>query len=75
MDLRLHTLVWTVVVAVTCLFSFVLMIRQPPGSTLFPYTTLFRSQVLTAEMRLAIDAGAFSEFKTRFHADRALGVL
>ena len=32
-------------------------------------------QVLTAEMRLAIDAGAFSEFKTRFHADRALGVL
>src|ERR1039458_10655406 len=26
------------------LFSFFLMIRRPPRSTLFPYTTLFRSQ-------------------------------
>src|SRR5438552_19185667 len=26
------------------LFFFFLMIRQPPRSTLFPYTTLFRSQ-------------------------------
>src|ERR1039457_5673422 len=26
-----------------CLFSFFLMIRRPPRSTLFPYTTLFRS--------------------------------
>src|SRR5260370_15082167 len=25
------------------------MIRRPPRSTLFPYTTLFRSQFLTAE--------------------------
>src|SRR5581483_12307011 len=25
-------------------FFFFLMIRRPPGSTLFPYTTLFRSQ-------------------------------
>ena len=32
------------------LFFFFLMIRRPPRSTLFPYTTLFRSlgQVLTA---------------------------
>src|SRR4051794_41260360 len=30
------------------------MIRRPPRSTLFPYTTLFRSQV---EMRGAADAG------------------
>src|SRR5207244_12548775 len=29
----------------SCLFFF-LMIRRPPRSTLFPYTTLFRSQVL-----------------------------
>src|SRR5437868_7633654 len=32
----------------TCLnlfFSFFLMIRRPPRSTLFPYTTLFRSAV------------------------------
>src|SRR3712207_9061812 len=31
----------------TILFFF-LMIRRPPRSTLFPYTTLFRSQVGTA---------------------------
>src|SRR5688572_32329147 len=29
-----------------CLFIFFLMIRRPPRSTLFPYTTLFRSPVL-----------------------------
>src|SRR5882762_4698881 len=28
----------------TCLFFFFLMIRRPPRSTLFPYTTLFRSR-------------------------------
>src|ERR1022692_27928 len=27
----------------TCLWFFFLMIRRPPGSTLFPFTTLFRS--------------------------------
>src|SRR3712207_7759217 len=29
-------------------FFFFLMIRRPPRSTLFPYTTLFRSQLLVA---------------------------
>src|SRR3712207_7966674 len=29
---------------------FFLMIRRPPRSTLFPYTTLFRSQPLTLEV-------------------------
>src|SRR2546429_1236435 len=29
-----------------CLFFFFLMIRRPPRSTLFPYTTLFRSRVV-----------------------------
>ena len=29
------------------LFFFFLMIRRPPGSTLFPYTTLFRSVIPT----------------------------
>src|ERR1039457_6085323 len=29
--------------AVQCLVYFFLMIRRPPRSTLFPYTTLFRS--------------------------------
>src|SRR3712207_1728723 len=28
-----------------CLFFFFLMIRRPPRSTLFPYTTLFRSHL------------------------------
>ena len=32
------------------LFFFFLMIRRPPRSTLFPYTTLFRS-VLTGELQ------------------------
>src|SRR3712207_9045449 len=31
-------------VAVSVLFFFFLMIRRPPRSTLFPYTTLFRSR-------------------------------
>src|SRR2546422_2300374 len=30
---------------------FFLMIRRPPRSTLFPYTTLFRSQVAAREAR------------------------
>src|SRR3712207_6864060 len=32
------------------------MIRRPPRSTLFPYTTLFRSGGLVADQRLAPDA-------------------
>src|SRR5256885_7261388 len=32
------------------LFFFFLMIRRPPRSTLFPYTTLFRSQSLHAQI-------------------------
>src|SRR5947207_5050825 len=37
-------------------FSFFLMIRRPPRSTLFPYTTLFRSlrQHLSAKLRLPV---------------------
>src|SRR5207248_10474384 len=32
-----------ILVCYSCLFFFFLMIRRPPRSTLFPYTTLFRS--------------------------------
>src|SRR3712207_9001330 len=32
-------------VSVTVFFFFFLMIRRPPRSTLFPYTTLFRSHI------------------------------
>src|SRR3712207_9589105 len=35
-------------VLLLCLFFFFLMIRRPPRSTLFPYTTLFRSDVAAA---------------------------
>src|SRR2546427_3505548 len=38
------------------LLFFFLMIRRPPRSTLFPYTTLFRSQKATAEGKLTKDA-------------------
>src|SRR3712207_8319377 len=34
-----------------CSFFF-LMIRRPPRSTLFPYTTLFRSQASTSKRRI-----------------------
>src|SRR2546429_5775062 len=40
----------------TCLFFFFLMIRRPPRSTLFPYTTLFRSEKCPTRHRKA-DSG------------------
>src|SRR2546425_12502600 len=33
------------------------MIRRPPRSTLFPYTTLFRSELAPAAQRVAVDRG------------------
>src|SRR3712207_8593235 len=36
---------------------FFLMIRRPPRSTLFPYTTLFRSQPTTALARPGVSGG------------------
>src|SRR5437868_15535981 len=33
-----------IVVSLLSLFFFFLMLRRPPSSTLFPYTTLFRSR-------------------------------
>src|SRR2546422_3821302 len=51
---------------VDCMFFFFLMIRRPPRSTLFPYTTLFRSSTVppsrrnvsscSAAQRCALDA-------------------
>src|SRR3712207_9307207 len=37
-----------------CFVLFYLMIRRPPRSTLFPYTTLFRSRVRARERRLGV---------------------
>src|SRR5438477_46526 len=39
-------------------FFFFLMIRRPPRSTLFPYTTLFRSVSDNLGFRSVIDGGA-----------------
>src|SRR3712207_9353804 len=40
-------------------FFFFLMIRRPPRSTLFPYTTLFRSDLGTGkEQKIEIKAGS-----------------
>src|SRR5258707_15320075 len=36
---------------------FFLMIRRPPRSTLFPYTTLFRSHFLGGQKSLGLEAG------------------
>src|SRR5438270_11187941 len=42
-----HVLICTLHFTSTCQFSFFfLIIRRPPRSTLFPYTTLFRSAVV-----------------------------
>ena len=44
------------------LFCFVfLMIRRPPRSTLFPYTTLFRSSNLIANVRLSVVSVCLAE--------------
>src|SRR5215216_7438884 len=50
-------------------FFFFLMIRRPPRSTLFPYTTLFRSRARSLGLRLRLDGGA-----RRREATRHLGV-
>src|SRR3712207_7767661 len=47
------------------------MIRRPPRSTLFPYTTLFRSHLLTADGELGADVGRL----VGLHGDVGLGHL
>src|SRR2546428_13410568 len=42
----------------SALLFFFLMIRRPPRSTLFPYTTLFRSVGRAEEPRLCTETGA-----------------
>src|SRR3712207_7732892 len=44
------------------------MIRRPPRSTLFPYTTLFRSRGLAA---LGVQQDALESFPEEFRADIA----
>src|SRR2546427_6291965 len=59
------------------LFFFFLMIRRPPRSTLFPYTTLFRSEGGEAREAAEEHAHAAEELRRdhehgqgRWHADR-----
>src|SRR2546427_13288640 len=52
----------------TELYFFFLMIRRPPRSTLFPYTTLFRSSLQAAGHAVQID-------ETRGHAGHVHGVV
>src|SRR3712207_6856985 len=58
---------------------FFLMIRRPPRSTLFPYTTLFRSRALVRRIHLAGDHVARAQLlaPTRHlrGLERALAVL
>src|SRR5256885_11410567 len=59
---------------VAVLFFF-LMIRRPPRSTLFPYTTLFRSLAAERASLLGVGSGAPRPFWIRVgleHAERAL---
>src|SRR3712207_8943644 len=51
----------------SCCFFF-LMIRRPPRSTLFPYTTLFRSEVAVAGAEELGDGGGGEEAREG-HAD------
>src|SRR5258707_7169577 len=47
------------------------MIRRPPRSTLFPYTTLFRSMKLVEVVRTILTSGA--TFDRAFEFARSLG--
>src|SRR5260370_16877642 len=51
-------------------FFFFLMIRRPPRSTLFPYTTLFRSPVtskIICSVRLSVMSPRFFKTKRKAH--------
>src|ERR1022692_3964234 len=52
------------------LFFFFLMIRRPPRSTLFPYTTLFRSHYVDAAVRRIPPPG---EKACRLHRVQVMG--
>src|SRR2546426_3619046 len=48
------------------------MIRRPPRSTLFPYTTLFRSWLFDIALAAVLNAGRFD---LGFYAGRVYGLL
>src|SRR2546426_8906893 len=54
----------------TAIFFFFLMIRRPPRSTIFPYTTLFRSDVRAGTLACGVPS---SNPSARISADLVLG--
>src|SRR3712207_9199693 len=66
----------TLTILVFVCFFFFLMIRRPPRSTLFPYTTLFRSchQVHHLDQRVDRRAGGVLERVAHGVADDGRGV-
>src|SRR5438034_4831328 len=48
------------------------MIRRPPRSTLFPYTTLFRSQAAQTPGAERVYAAAMATFRAREHGQAVL---
>src|SRR5438132_2947548 len=57
-------------VAFRCFPFFFLLIRQPPRSTLFPYTTLFRSNPMCSIIVLAAVLVNISGMVVNWHAAR-----
>src|SRR5438105_13240263 len=47
------------------LFLFFLVIRRPPRSTLFPYTTLFRSRILKDGLNVRQAEGLIAKLQSR----------
>src|SRR2546422_4090175 len=45
------------------------MIRRPPRSTLFPYTTLFRSRIAVIDHGRLVATGSSAELKTQTGTD------
>src|SRR2546421_8826390 len=54
------------------LFFFFLMIRRPPRSTLFPYTTLFRSSPASIVASARLTAARISSAKALFAAPHSV---
>src|SRR4051794_41385357 len=50
------------------------MIRRPPRSTLFPYTTLFRSELVAMRAREPLDGGEVGEERVEPATGAAIGV-
>src|SRR3712207_7768458 len=49
------------------------MIRRPPRSTLFPYTTLFRSAVPVDQVQVELQLGALGQDHVADHAAPVVG--